>query len=100
VTETTDAPTLAAAPAGDAENGGARTKRRTAGTGLTSMVLPELKALAATMGISGTGAMRKGDLIAAIQGGQQSAAAANGAGGGAADVRQSAARINFRGVKG
>jgi transcription termination factor Rho len=41
------------------------------------MVLPELKALAATMGISGTGAMRKGDLIAAIQGGQS--AAANGA---------------------
>ena len=40
------------------------------------MVLPELKALAATMGISGTGAMRKGDLIAAIQVGQQSAAAA------------------------
>jgi transcription termination factor Rho len=74
VTETTDAPTLAASPAGDAENGGARTKRRVAGTGLTSMVLPELKALAATMGISGTGAMRKGDLIAAIQGGQQSAA--------------------------
>ena len=74
MTETTDAPTLAASPAGDAENGGARTKRRVAGTGLTSMVLPELKALAATMGISGTGAMRKGDLIAAIQGGQQSAA--------------------------
>jgi transcription termination factor Rho len=77
VTETTDAPTLAASPEGDAESGGARTKRRAAGTGLTSMVLPELKALAATMGISGTGAMRKGDLIAAIQGGQQSAA--NGA---------------------
>jgi transcription termination factor Rho len=76
VTETTDAPTLAASPEGDAENGGARTKRRAAGTGLTSMVLPELKALAATMGISGTGAMRKGDLIAAIQGGQQSASAA------------------------
>ncbi|HEY3924937.1 MAG TPA: transcription termination factor Rho [Acidothermaceae bacterium] len=85
MTETTDAPTLAASPEGDAETGGARTKRRTAGTGLTSMVLPELKALAATMGISGTGAMRKGDLIAAIQSGQSSAsgaakgAAANGA---------------------
>jgi transcription termination factor Rho len=77
VTETTDAPTFAASPDGDAEIGGARTKRRAAGTGLTSMVLPELKALAATMGISGTAAMRKGDLIAAIQGGQQ--AATNGA---------------------
>src|SRR5450432_2505269 len=70
VTETTDVPTLAASPDGDAETGGARTKRRAAGSGLTSMVLPELKALAATMGISGTAAMRKGDLIAAIQGGQ------------------------------
>ncbi|HEY5454643.1 MAG TPA: transcription termination factor Rho [Acidothermaceae bacterium] len=73
MTETTDAPTLAASPEGDAETGGARTKRRTAATGLTSMVLPELKALAATMGISGTGAMRKGDLIAAIQNGQSAA---------------------------
>ena len=76
MTETTDAPTLAASPEGDAESGGARTKRRparTVGTGLTSMVLPELKALAATMGISGTGAMRKGDLIAAIQSGQSAA---------------------------
>jgi transcription termination factor Rho len=76
VTETTDAPRLAASPEGDTENGGARTKRRSAATGLTAMVLPELKALAATMGISGTGAMRKGDLIAAIQGGQS---ASNGA---------------------
>ena len=76
MTETTDAPKLASD--GDSENGGARTKRRSAGTGLTAMVLPELKALAASMGISGTGAMRKGDLIAAIQGGQP--ASSNGAG--------------------
>jgi len=76
VTETKDAPRLAASPDGDSENGGARTKRRAAGTGLTAMVLPELKALAATMGISGTGAMRKGDLIAAISSSQSSSAAA------------------------
>ena len=76
VTETTDAPKLASD--GDSENGGVRTKRRSAGTGLTAMVLPELKALAASMGISGTGAMRKGDLIAAIQGGQTPSS--NGAG--------------------
>src|ERR1700722_6036688 len=92
VTETTDAPTLAASPEGDAESGGARTKRRAAGTGLTSMVLPELKALAATMGISGTGAMRKGDLIAAIQGGQQSAASGRSAANGSAAAPQRAAR--------
>ena len=50
VTETTDAPTLAASPEGDAETGGARTKTPHGRTGLTSMVLPELKALAATHG--------------------------------------------------
>ena len=103
VTETTDAPTLAASPEGDAETGGARTKRRTAATGLTSMVLPELKALAATMGISGTGAMRKGDLIAAIQSGQSSAgaarngrSAANGAATAAATAAPRAARSSRR----
>jgi transcription termination factor Rho len=79
VTETTAAPAPATAGTnGSAEgDGAARTKRRPAAAGLSAMVLPELKALASSMGISGTGAMRKGDLIAAIQGGQ--AAAANGA---------------------
>ena len=81
MTETTDAPSLAEAPAAnggaESDNGGARTKRRPAAAGLSAMVLPELKALASSMGISGTGAMRKGDLIAAIQGGQ---ASGNGAG--------------------
>jgi len=79
VTETTAAPATATAGSNgsaDSDNGGARTKRRPAAAGLSAMVLPELKALASTMGISGTGAMRKGDLIAAIQGGQ--AAASNG----------------------
>ena len=37
------------------------------GTGLSAMVLPELKALASSLGISGTGGMRKSQLIAAIQ---------------------------------
>jgi transcription termination factor Rho len=46
------------------------------------------------MGISGTGAMRKGDLIAAIQGGQQSAA--NGAANGAAGAAPRAARSSRR----
>jgi transcription termination factor Rho len=45
------------------------------------MVLPELQALASSMGISGTGRMRKGELIAAIQSKQapQPPAASNGA---------------------
>ncbi|GAA0316044.1 transcription termination factor Rho [Actinoallomurus spadix] len=42
-------------------------RRRRSGTGLSAMVLPELKALASSLGISGTGGMRKSQLIAAIQ---------------------------------
>jgi transcription termination factor Rho len=41
--------------------------RRRSGTGLSAMVLPELQALASSLGISGTGRMRKSQLIAAIQ---------------------------------
>jgi len=55
----------AAAPTG-------ATRRR--GTGLSSMVLPELQQLAGSLGITGTARMRKGDLIATIQDRQGSAA--------------------------
>src|SRR4051812_4350429 len=55
-----------AAVDGPAE-GGARKRR---GSGLDSMVLPELKQLAGSLGLKGTGAMRKGQLIAAIQSAQ------------------------------
>jgi transcription termination factor Rho len=41
--------------------------RRKAGVGLPSMLLPELQQLAQSMGIKGTGRMRKGEVIAAIQ---------------------------------
>ena len=44
---------------------GAARKRKPAG--LPSMVLPELQTLASQLGISGTGRMRKSELIAAIQ---------------------------------
>ncbi len=54
------------------EEAGAGRKRR--GAGLDSMVLPELKQLASTLGIKGTGAMRKGQLIAAIQSAQNGSA--------------------------
>jgi transcription termination factor Rho len=50
------------------DEAGAGRKRR--GAGLDSMVLPELKQLASTLGLKGTGAMRKGQLIAAIQSAQ------------------------------
>ncbi|WP_344866709.1 Rho termination factor N-terminal domain-containing protein, partial [Planomonospora alba] len=45
----------------------AKSPRRRSGTGLSAMVLPELQAMAAGLGISGTGRMRKSQLIAAIQ---------------------------------
>jgi len=48
------------------ETAGASRRRRT-GSGLTSMLLPELQAMATSLGISGTARMRKGELIAAIQ---------------------------------
>ncbi|MET0692638.1 MAG: transcription termination factor Rho [Propionibacteriaceae bacterium] len=44
--------------------------RRRKGSGLDAMVLPELKQLASTLGLRGTGAMRKGQLIEAIQSAQ------------------------------
>jgi transcription termination factor Rho len=47
---------------------GAGRKRR--GSGLDSMVLPELKQLASTLGLKGTGAMRKSQLIDAIRSAQ------------------------------
>ena len=43
--------------------------------GLSTMLLPELKKLAGSMGISGASAMRKGDLVSAIKAKQQSGAA-------------------------
>ena len=41
--------------------------RRGAGGGLAAMLLPELQQMAQSMGIKGTGRMRKGEIIAAIQ---------------------------------
>src|SRR5689334_13700763 len=57
-----DAAGTSEAPAAPESAG--RARRR--GTGLSGMLLPELQRLAAELGISGTGRMRKGDLVAAI----------------------------------
>jgi transcription termination factor Rho len=59
--------------AGEATTGPAR--RRRTGTGLSAMLLPELQSLAASLGISGTARMRKGELIAVISERQGGAAA-------------------------
>ena len=80
-----------AAPA----EGAAGRKRK--GSGLDSMVLPELKQLAGSLGLKGTGAMRKGQLIEAIQSAQHGsgpAASSQGADGGqnGGGVRRSARR--------
>ncbi|NUQ88316.1 MAG: transcription termination factor Rho, partial [Glycomyces artemisiae] len=42
-------------------------KRRRAGTGLASLLMPELQQMAQSLGITGVGRMRKSELIAAIQ---------------------------------
>src|SRR5688572_25936870 len=61
----------------DAEGTGEQSKKSTSdrrnrkGSGLDSMVLAELKQLASSLGIKGTGAMRKGQLIDAIQSAQR-----------------------------
>ncbi|RYZ24702.1 MAG: transcription termination factor Rho, partial [Propionibacteriaceae bacterium] len=55
--------------------GGARKRR---GNGLDSMVLPELKQLASSLGLKGTGAMRKGQLISAIQSAQSGGSSSGG----------------------
>jgi transcription termination factor Rho len=70
VSESTELLSDAAEPAPSAEAAegtSAAPRRRRTGTGLSAMVLPELKALASSLGISGTGGMRKSQLIAAIQ---------------------------------
>ncbi|MEU7938929.1 transcription termination factor Rho [Microbispora bryophytorum] len=53
--------------AGDTPTSATARPRRRSGTGLAGMVLPELQALATSLGITGTGRMRKSQLIAAIQ---------------------------------
>jgi transcription termination factor Rho len=55
------------------------TKRRRGGTGLSAMLLPELQSLAASLGISGTARMRKGELITAITERQSGGSAAESA---------------------
>ena len=51
-------------------------RRNRKGSGLDSMVLAELKQLASSLGIKGTGAMRKSQLIEAIQSAQRGPGAA------------------------
>jgi transcription termination factor Rho len=63
---TSDVSTDRTAVEADGAEAGA-TRRRRSGTGLAGMLLPELQSLAASLGISGTARMRKGELVTAIQ---------------------------------
>jgi transcription termination factor Rho len=54
--------------------------RKRKGSGLDAMLLPELKHLAGSLGIRGTGTMRKGQLIAAIQAAQSGSPSSSAAG--------------------
>jgi transcription termination factor Rho len=68
--------TIEAAPTADAAESAKPSSKKKSG-GLNSMLLPELKQLAGTLGIKGAGAMRKSTLIEAIsaaQGGRSTAA--------------------------
>src|SRR6201986_1610372 len=68
VPEGSPAGSTAPATAGSDGAGAAAAKgRRRQGTGLSSLLLPELQQVAQQMGIAGTGRMRKSQLIAAIQ---------------------------------
>jgi transcription termination factor Rho len=74
VTETSSTPPAAqdtgASGSAGASGQSAETPRRRRGSGLSAMLLPELKQLAGGLGIKGAGTMRKGQLIEAIQAAQ------------------------------
>ena len=74
-TESLDTPATDAS-VGTANATGSGRGRARRGEGLSSMVLPDLKALAGQLGIRGTSGMRKGDLVAAITARQNGAGAA------------------------
>ncbi len=67
MTDIAEVNTPTAEPSVDTTAAGGRKRK---GSGLDSMVLPELKQLASSLGLRGTGTMRKGQLIDAIRGAQ------------------------------
>ncbi|GAB1694133.1 transcription termination factor Rho [Krasilnikovia sp. M28-CT-15] len=79
MSDTTDVTSGVSDVADDATSTTVTARRRRGGTGLSAMLLPELQSLAASLGISGTARMRKGELIAAITERQGSGAAQSGA---------------------
>jgi transcription termination factor Rho len=76
IVEASSGANASSAPVTDA----APVRRRKTGGGLEGMLLPELKQLAGTLGIKGTGALRKGQLIEAIKAAQSGGGAPASAG--------------------
>jgi len=74
----------------DASGNGTPTRRRPRGEGLSAMLLPELKAMAGSLGISGITGMRKGHLVAAIEAARGSSSDSRGSATGAASMSASA----------
>jgi transcription termination factor Rho len=79
LSDTTDVTSGVSHVADDGASATGTAKRRRSGTGLSAMLLPELQSLAASLGISGTARMRKGELITAISERQGGGAATGGA---------------------
>ncbi|HET9516578.1 MAG TPA: Rho termination factor N-terminal domain-containing protein, partial [Actinoplanes sp.] len=79
MSDTTDVTSGVSDVADDGASATGTAKRRRSGTGLSAKLLPELQSLAASLGISGTARMRKGELISAISERQDGGAAAGGA---------------------
>jgi transcription termination factor Rho len=93
VSDTINETTTPEAGAGDSAASANGAKRRPRGDGLSAMVLPQLRSMAAGLGITGTARMPKGALIEAIQARQGSGGSSGGGGrtGGGSESRSSAA---------
>ena len=88
-----DAPAgISAASAAAGGSSSAPKSRSRGGTGLSSLLMPELQSIAQTLGIPGAGRMRKSQLVEAIEARQGGSASGKGSGQRAASARAGATR--------
>jgi transcription termination factor Rho len=92
-TASEDAPAgISAPPAAAGGSSTAPKSRSRGGTGLSSLLMPDLQQIAQTLGIPGSGRMRKGQLIEAIEARQGGSAGGKGSGQRAASAGAGATR--------
>ncbi len=92
-TASEDAPAgISAPPAAAGGSSTASKSRSRGGTGLSSLLMPDLQQIAQTLGIPGAGRMRKGQLIEAIEARQGGSAGGKGSGQRAASAGAGATR--------